>query len=506
MLRNKNKIAMSSLAVFFGALLTGVLATSSTAYADKPLRVGSKKFTENVILGEIATLMVRNAGFTATHTRELGGTRILWSALIKGDIDIYPDYTGTITHEIFANRSFKQNSEIHKALAEHGIRMTRPIGFNNTYAIGVPQKVADKFNLQKISDLKLHPQLRMGFSNEFMERNDGWPGLKRRYGLDHKNVTGLDHDLAYRAIDSGSLDVMDLYATDAEIQYYNIKALEDDQNYFPKYDAVYLYRIEAAVENEGLEDALFAIEGLIDADQMSALNAQSKFQKDPARKVAAEFLKQELTLSIKVENRNFLKELRTHTYNHLYLVLISLFAAIIFAVPVGILAAKVKSFGQLTLGIVSVVQTIPSLALLVFMIPLLGIGSTPAIVALFLYSLLPIVRNTYQGIINVDSGLQEAALAIGLPPSWRLLKIELPLAAGSILAGIKTAAVINIGTATLGALIGAGGYGQPILTGIRLDDFQLILMGAVPAALMALLAQGMFDLAERYFFSGALKQ
>jgi osmoprotectant transport system permease protein len=141
----------------------------------------------------------------------------------------------------------------------------------------------------------------------------------------------------------------------------------------------------------------------------------------------------------------------------------------------------------------------------VFMIPLLGIGGRPAIVALFLYSLLPIVRNTYAGLNDIPSSLRESAEALGLTPFARLRLIELPMAARSILAGIKTAAVINVGTATLGALIGAGGYGQPILTGIRRDDVGMILEGAIPAAILALAVQGAFELAERFLVARGLR-
>jgi osmoprotectant transport system permease protein len=149
------------------------------------------------------------------------------------------------------------------------------------------------------------------------------------------------------------------------------------------------------------------------------------------------------------------------------------------------------------LAVAGVLQTVPSLALLVLMIPLLGIGAPPAIAALLLYSLLPIVRNVHAGLRAIPEPLRESAEALGLPPAARLLRVELPLASPAILAGIKTSAVINVGTATLGALIGAGGYGQPILTGIRLDDAGLLLEGAVPAALLALAVQGLFDGLER---------
>jgi hypothetical protein len=139
------------------------------------------------------------------------------------------------------------------------------------------------------------------------------------------------------------------------------------------------------------------------------------------------------------------------------------------------------------------------MAVLVFTIPLLGLGAAPAIFALFLYSLLPIVRNTYQGLHDIPGNLRESAIVLGLTRWARLKLVELPLASTSILAGIKTAAVINVGTATIGALVGAGGYGQPILTGIRLGDFSLVLQGAIPAALLAVVVQSGFGLGERWF-------
>jgi len=178
-------------------------------------------------------------------------------------------------------------------------------------------------------------------------------------------------------------------------------------------------------------------------------------------------------------------------------VLIGLIVGIIVAIPLGIVSAKKPRLGFFILGFVGIIQTLPALALLVFMIPIFGIYAPPAIAALFLYSLLPIVRNTHTGLINISSEIQESADALGLRAINKLLLIELPLASPTILAGIKTAGVVTIGFATLGALIGAGGYGQPILTGIRLDNYGLILEGAVPAALMALIFQLNFDLLER---------
>jgi osmoprotectant transport system permease protein len=307
----------------------------------------------------------------------------------------------------------------------------------------------------------------------------------------------LDHDLAYRGMESGALQVTDLYSTDAEIAYYGLRVLEDDLGYFPEYDAVLLYRAELDGRAPEVVAAFGRLEGRISEKKMVELNAQAKLQRVPEPQVAAAFLERELGLAVTVRGDSLLTTLWLHTREHLFLVGLSLFAAILVAVPLGVLVARRPRLGQGVLALAGIIQTVPSLALLVFMIPLLGIGSRPAIVALFLYSLLPIIRNTAAGLSGIPPEVRESAEALGLPSGARLRLVELPMASPSILAGIQTSAVINVGTATLGALIGAGGYGQPILTGIRLDDTGLILQGAVPAAVLALLVSGLFGLVSR---------
>jgi len=235
------------------------------------------------------------------------------------------------------------------------------------------------------------------------------------------------------------------------------------------------------------------------------MNARAKIDKIPEVRIAANFLASTLDIHIDVQEETRWDRLMKHTGAHLYLVIISLSAAILIAVPLGIVSACLPNFGQVVLAVVGVIQTIPSLALLVMMIPVVGIGGPPAILALFLYSLLPIVRNTYAGLTDIPGPLKESAQALGLPPAARLRLVELPMASRTIIAGIKTSAVINVGTATLGAIIGAGGFGQPILTGIRLADNGLILEGAIPAAVLALLAQGVFEVIERLFVPRGLR-
>ncbi|MDH3402670.1 MAG: ABC transporter permease subunit [Acidobacteriota bacterium] len=488
-------------AMLAAGLLVACAAAPAGGQERGEIRVGSKKFTESVVLGEMAAQLLRDRGFAVRHLRELGGTRLLWNALLAGEIDLYVEYTGTLHEEIFAGRELTAGA-LTAALGEVGVLATRSLGFNNTYAIGMAEDFAASLGIRTISDLAAHPDLVFGFNNEFLDRGDGWPSLRARYGLPQREVRGLDHDLAYPALASGAIRATDLYSTDAEIALYGLRVLADDRGHFPDYHPLILYRRQLPAAAAA---ALRRLEGAIDDRAMVAMNARAKLERVAESRVAADFLAEAFGISAAVEDESRAGRLLRSTREHLTLVAISLVAAVLLAIPCGVLAARRPRLGQLLLGAVGILQTIPSLALLVFMIPLFGIGAPPALAALFLYSLLPIVRNTYTGLRDIPPELAESAAALGLPPTARLRWVELPLASRSILAGIKTSAVINIGTATLGALIGAGGYGQPILTGIRLDDLGLILEGAIPAALLALAAQGFFELAERVLVPKGLR-
>lgn len=490
---------------YFLYILIIVIAAGCKNKDNNKILIGSKKFTESVILGDIITELAKANSLNSEHKKELGGTRILWGALLKGDIDIYPDYTGTIIQEILSKEKITDFTSLKKVLKKYSIEISNPLGFNNTYALGMNKKKAGELEIGNISGLNEYKGLKLGFTNEFMDRNDGWPGLKSKYNLVHKNVTGLDHDLAYRGLESGAIDVVDLYSTDAEIEYYDLKVLEDNRNYFPEYKAVILYRSGLHERSPGIIKLISKLEDSISEREMINMNSEVKINRKTETATAAEFLKKEFNINVDAEPSSLFDGLVKNTIDHLTLVLISLFGAIVFSIPLGVIAFKIKKAGNIILSIVGIIQTIPSLALLVFMIPFFGIGAEPAIVALFLYSLLPIVRNTYSGLNDISVEIRESAEVLGLSKKEILKKIELPMASGSILTGIKTSAVINVGTATLGALIGAGGYGQPILTGIRLDNISLILQGAVPAALLAILVQYLFDLSERIFIPRGLR-
>lgn len=482
---------MIRLLVTIALLLPAIPALAQT------VTVGSKTFTESIILGYVIADVAKDAGFDAVHRPDIGGTRVVFDALKGGDIDLYVDYTGTITRELLPEQNLTTSAEIRAALEALGLGLGPRLGFNNTYALAMPKNTAPA--IQTISDLREHPDLRFGFANEFMDRADGWPALRQTYGLPHTDVTGMEHELSYRALAAGSADVIVAYSTDANIEKYDLRLLADDRTLFPRYDAVILYRLDLAKRAPGLIERLNVLEGAISDQTMRSLNSAVAIDGETEQRAASQFLGDVLRLdtSAIAPERGFWGRLVKNTLDHLTLVGISLGAAILLAIPLGIWAFRDPSLGQGILAITGILQTIPSLALFVFMIPLVGIGGPPAIIALFLYSLLPIVRNTHAGLSDIPPAMRESAQAMGLPRGVILRRVEIPLAARSILAGVKTAAVINIGTATLGALIGAGGYGQPILTGIRLADTALILEGAVPAALLALVAQGMFELLER---------
>jgi osmoprotectant transport system permease protein len=482
-----------------------MLFATALAHADDVLRVGSKRFTESFILGEIVTRTA--APFAkAEHRQGLGNTAIVLAALRSGAIDVYPEYLGTIDLEILKNPQPTSLAEVRAELAKLGLGVGVPLGFNNSYALATRADVP----VATLSQLARHPELRFGLSHEFLGRADGWPGLARRYALPQTAV-GLDHGIAYEALAARQVDVIDIYATDAKIRQYGLRVLEDDQAYFPRYDAVLLYRLDLPRRFPAAWNAIGRLQGTITASDMIAMNAASELEGKSFANVARDWLARSGAAHPQPANtppaprardglmaKLFGPDLLTLTRQHLTLVLLSVGLACVAGIPLGVLAAFAPRLREPVLALAGVLQTVPSLALLAILIPLLGrIGAAPALAALFVYSLLPIVRNTCTGIGQVPAGLRTAALALGLRPRQRLLYVDLPLAQPVILAGVKTAAVTSVGTATIAAFIGAGGYGERITVGLALNDNDMLLAGAIPAALLALVAQGMFEMAER---------
>jgi osmoprotectant transport system permease protein len=471
------------------------LACIASAQAEETVRVGSKRFTESYILGEI---LARASG--GELKPGLGNTGIVVAALKAGAIDVYPEYTGTIAAEVVRLPGRWGLDELNRALAAQGLVAGVPLGFNNTYALAMREDRAQELGVRTLSDLARHPQLKFGLSQEFIGRADGWAGLKTLYRLPQE-PGGLDHGLADEALAAGRIDVMDVYSTDAKIARYRLRVLNDDRTYFPRYDAVLLYRADLPKRAPGAWASLKALEGRIDEQLMIRMNAAAELEGKSFAQAAALFTGDTRPSG----QRRLLPTLLGAdfwrlTREHLLLVGASLAASIAVGIPLGIAAAKLPRLAQTILATVGVIQTIPSLALFAFLIALVGtIGVMPALIALFLYALLPIVRNTHAGLTAIGHGMRQAAMALGLEPAQRLRLVELPLAAPSILAGIKTSAVINVGTATIAAFIGAGGYGERIASGLALNDNITLLAGAIPAAALALLVQAAFELGERRF-------
>ncbi len=502
------------------------------AQAQESLRIGGKRFTEAYVLVELLAQTARAAGAAVEIRPGLGNTAIVYAALQAGSIDIYPEYTGTIALEILKRPGGAGVEQLRQQLQPLGLGVAAPLGFNNGYALAMRADRAAALGIDKLSDLARHPGLRLGLSNEFIGRADGWPGLARRYGL-QQQPQGLDHGLAYDALGRpgapGAVDAIDIYTTDAQIARRGLRVLRDDAGHFPRYDAVLLYRLDLPQRAPAAWAALQRLAGTIDEPTMIAMNARAEVDGVAFDRIAREHLAQRAAAgrapaavpsvpasasdagaaaaaaavgaaagtgpaaATGFTARLFGPDLARLSFQHLGLVLAAVALAVLIGVPLATLVAPHARWRGAVLGATGVLQTVPALALLALLITLLGrIGSGPALVALTVYALLPVMRNTCTGLAGVPAGLVMAAQALGLTRWQRLWHIQLPLALPVIVAGVRTATSIAVGTATIAAFIGAGGYGERIVTGLALNDRNLLLAGALPAAALALAFEALF--------------
>ncbi len=502
---------------------TTTATTGATSGSSGHIVIGSKNFTESRILGEMLTQLVQSrTHLTVEHRSGLGGTLVCFSALQSGQIDAYPDYTGTGWSIVLKKKEkisdrLRAFLEVQKEYRKRfDIEWLEPFGLNNTYALAMREDKAKALGVETISDLVAHEKdLKAGFSVEFMNREDGWPGLGPFYGLKLGDVRTLEHGLAYAAINDGSIDLVDAYSTDGKLLRFPLRVLKDDKGFFPPYNAAPIVRGATLRAHPELKEVMDALAFKISDKTMIQLNYEVEENGKGFREVAHDFLVKQHLLDASVSVGKdvtggrgsfptFLasrwKETLRLVWQHLQLTLAAVLLAVFLAVPLGIVITRSKLGERVALGTAGVVQTIPSLALLAFMIaiPGLGLSVRSAIVALFLYAVLPILRNTHTGLNDVDPELLDAATGIGLTPRQILFRVQLPLATRTIMAGVRTATVISIGVATLAAFIGAGGLGEPIVTGLYLNDTWLILSGAIPAALLAVLADALLGRLEHW--------
>jgi osmoprotectant transport system permease protein len=477
--------------------------TLGAATPGDTLRIGSKRFTESYILAQVLAQTTAPALPQPPEVKQgLGNTAIVYEALRSGHIDLYPEYAGTVSLEILKSPQPLALDAMNKALAPLGLGAAIPLGFNDGYALAMRADDARRLGIASLSDLARHPELKLGLSNEFIGRADGWPGLAQRYGL-KQQPAGLDHGLAYDAIAGKQIDVMDIYTTDAKIAHLGLAVLKDDTQYFPRYDALLLYRLDVPQRFPQAWAALQALAGSIDEASMITMNARAELEGAAFERIAHDHLAGGGANRSAVARRGFLAklfgpDLGRLTLQHLWLVGISVAIATLVAVPLGVLVSPRPRARATLLGLTSLLQTVPSLALLAILIWLVGaIGVVPAVIALTLYALLPIMRNTVTGLAEVPQGLRDAGSALGMSATQRLRLVELPLAWPTILAGIRIATAIAIGTATIAAFVGAGGYGERIVTGLAINDSDLLLAGALPAAALALVSEALFEGVER---------
>jgi osmoprotectant transport system permease protein len=504
------------------AVAIAALAGGAWAAPDPPpppvsptVVVGAKNFTEGTVLAElIGQVLESQAGVRVERRYNLAGTQVAFDALRSGGIDIYAEYTGTGLRDVLGDvapvhGAAEAFARVSTAFAQrYDLVWLAPFGFNNTYVLMMSHAHAQALGVATISDLATHP-LRYGMSHEFLERKDGMDALRQAYALQIGSLVGMEHDLAYRALAEGAIDVSDGYSTDAKIVTQDLSALRDDKNFFPPYEAAPLARRELLARVPRATEALAALAGRIDNDTMRRLNNQVEGENRSPAEVASSFLNQ-LGLHARVLDapararslmallwqRRFITAALTGW--HIVLTGSAEVLACLVAIPLGIAASRRPRMAGVALGTAGVLQTIPSIALLAFMLPVFGIGAKTAIAALFLYGLLPILRNTVTGLRGIDGRIIEVGLGLGMSPRQLLRQVELPLAAPVILAGVRTSTVINIGTATLAAFIGAGGLGDPIVTGLTVTDINLILSGALPAACLAMAADGLLAAVEHW--------
>lgn len=477
---------------------------TTSAFA-KDVVVGSKNFTESYILSQLLVEVLSQEEVEVGEKFGMGGTGFVLESLRNKAIDIYPEYTGTIVQAILHRKEKNMSvSDLNQFLKPLGYMISESLGFNNTYALIVRRETAEQFNLKTVSDLKrVAGNLIGGFSHEFLERSDGFYELKKAYQMeDLKQQKAMDHSLAYEALSNGSIDVTDAYTTDGKLKKFDFVLLDDDQKFFPKYEAVWMTRIDFVKENPKLWEALKKWEGRLSEDLMIQLNADVEEKKATRRNVLVKH--GVIEKGVDSEVKGLLGRIKTYGIEHSYLVAVSVILAILFGFPLAYGATENPTLKQVVMLVSSGFQTIPSLALLCFMIPFFGVGFVPSIIALVLYALLPIVVNSYTGLSLVNKTLMDMAKQLGMN-RWQVLwHVQVPISLPYVLAGVKTSSITAIGTATLAALIGAGGFGTPILAGLALNDYATIMEGALPVCLMAFLVQMLFQFLEKKLVSPGL--
>jgi len=451
----------------------------------KSITIGAKKFTEaNVMAYVLAhTLKSIDSSLDIKVLENLGGTGIVTTATENQEIDLYVDYTGTL------KETFKTTDEtLPGELLKHNLKFGFELGFNNSYGMAVKHHST----LSKMSDIKNHH--RLGISHEFLKRKDGFSGLASHYGFNIKPLV-IEYSLLQHSLKSDKLDIIEIFTTDAKIIKYNLKVLKDDQHFYKRYDALVVFNKTFYEQNKQLVSDLSSKLFLKISDkQIQKLNHLVDIEGLNYEESARSFTKSNTHIKSSYESTIW-----PHFYEHLEYLFLTIIICIFIGVPLGVTTAKSQLFERVILSLISITQTIPSLALLVFLIPLFGLGKTTTLIALCLYGLLPIVKSTHMGIKKIPKELSEYSKLIGMSFFQRIFKIEIPLALIDIVSGVKLTAIYTIGVTVIAAFVGAGGLGTLIVTGLSLNNTDIILQGALPSAGLAIIVEIIFQKVIPYF-------
>lgn len=487
------------------------------------LTIAGKTFTEQEVLVDLLTWVLKEErpGLTVHKRKNLGGTSVTFEAVRSGDIDMYVEYSGTAYYSIFKQTEKLSKKQIHEYLIERldkeNLHWSTPLGFNNTYAILVKDNDKNK-DIHKVSDLKeLAPDLIIGTDPEATSRPDGYEAFTQTYQLDFKSQKMMNSGLLYKSTDNDKVDVIIGYSTDGRILVTGLKVLEDDLGFFADYSASVLINKDTLKKHPWIKRALAKLHHQIDDQTMQALNARVDFEKMDSVTVTKKFaadkgwitpkgpviVKRQSFLDFIVSKKDFLL---VKLYEHLLLTFWAFLLVTVIGVSLGVLSYYKTRVQKVVFLAVNLCQTVPSLALFGMLIPLLGIGIKPSLVALVLYALLPIVRNTYTGLCEVEPSILETCEILGMNKRQILFKVLLPMSLVTISAGLRTSLVIIVGTATIASFIGAGGLGDPIFQGITSLNNRLILLGAIPAALLAILLDFLLHYSTRFLLSPGLDQ
>ena len=498
-----NKKSNNLIKTFFKfVILVFLIIYIKLSSANEVIIVGSKRFSESYIISEIISQVIKkNSKIKVFEKKGLGNTGILFAALKQGDIDIYPEYTGTIIREILKEDTHMSIAQINKKLKKFDLTVGIPLGFNNSYTLALKKSTAEKLNIKSISDIARNPEIKIGLSHEFLSRSDGWQKLREKYNLNKILAIGIDHSFAYKAIEKNQVDIIDAYSTDANLLNSEIITLDDDKKFFPSYKSILIYRSSLNESHPEFIKTIKTLKNKISNAQMQKMNYDLEINKLSLDVIAKTFLSGSSNMEVKNESFMeilFHKNFLILTFQHIFLVFFSIFLAMTIGIPIGILSFCFPKIGKYILNLTGLLQTIPSLALLAFLIFIFNrIGIIPAIIAIFLYSLLPIVENTNLGLKRVNKQLKEAAIALGASFWICLFKIEIKESIPAIFSGIKIAAITSTGTATIAAFIGAGGYGERINQGLAVNNNEIMLSGAIPAAVFAILLQYLLDFTQK---------